>query len=130
MIGQQCMPYYYLLDELPNKFALTLQFDDYSMSAYESTCKISQYYTFCRTLQLHSLNGSFCEYLKIILLFFLIFGIGLSCAVFYENKRHFRSHVLYDFPYDSNTSMKYIFNCHSRQAVICYAYIIYRSGKI
>ena len=46
MIGQQCMPYYYLLDELP---ALTLQFDDYSMSAYESTCKISQYYTFANS---------------------------------------------------------------------------------
>src|SRR5581483_4543447 len=106
MIGQQRMPYYYLLDELPT---LTLQFDDYSMSAYESTSILY----FCRTLQLHSLNESFCEYLKIILLFFLIFGIGLSCAAFCENKRHFRSHVLYDFPYDmrnkrSELSMFYV----------------------
>ena len=61
-----------------------------------------------------------CEYLKIVLLFFLIFDIGLSSAVFCKNKRYFRSYVLYDSPYDSDACNVFEINVLNFQ---CFTYV-------
>ena len=88
-----------LLDSYPNN----------SMSAYKSTFKISQILYCVRFVEffnyVHWMNRLwvFEDNFAKFTLFFLIFDIGLSCAVFCKNKRYFRSHVLYDSPYDSDT---------------------------
>ena len=90
--------------------------------------KLVKYYT---AYALSNSSIMFTEYEWIVLwifednfakftLFFLIFDIGLSCAVFCKNKRYFRSHVLYDSPYDSDACNVFEINVLNFQ---CFTYV-------
>ena len=128
MIGQQCMPCHIimcclLLDGLSKQVCAN---HTILCRLTNQRLKLVKYYTayalsnssitFTEWIVLWVLEDNFAKFT----LFFLIFDIGLSCAVFCKNKRYFRSHVLYDSPYDSDACNVFEINVLNFQ---CFTYV-------
>ena len=134
MIGQQCMPCHIimcclLLDGLSKQVCAN---HTILCRLTNQRLKLVKYYT---AYALSNSSIMFTEYEWIVLwifednfakftLFFLIFDIGLSCAVFCKNKRYFRSHVLYDSPYDSDACNVFEINVLNFQYFTSLHYIV------